>query len=311
MRIDLTEAIKRLSAGEVVGVPTETVYGLAASLSKQAAIQQIFSLKGRPANNPLIIHIADTSQLYPFVNNFPEGFEQLSKAFWPGPLTLILPIKPNIIFPIVTANLPTAGFRIPNHPLTKQLIKAIGPLVMPSANLSGRPSATLPEHVEDDFGADFPVLDGGACTKGLESTILAFNEDAWSILRQGSLAPEDFTPILGYSPEVIIAKKGELPQCPGQLFRHYAPKAKLILGDFSKVKEADHFIGFTERKYPEGKKIHLLGSLSNPHEVAGNLYKVLRQLDEENAKTAWVDMDFPSEGLWQTIAERLNKAGSV
>ncbi len=234
----------------------------------------------------------------------------MAANFWPGPLTLIVAIQSHLISTLVTAGLTTAGFRIPAHPLTLDLLKKVGPLVMPSANLSGRPSATSRQHVEEDFGHSFPVLEGGACAKGLESTILYFRDPQWVIVRLGSLSPEAFEEVLGYQP-VIVPKDGSSnPLCPGQLFRHYAPQAKLVLGkDLKKV--FPFVLGFKEREYAEGQRVLLLGSLFNPQEVAENLYKVLRQLDQEKIEEAWVDTDFPQTGLWMTIGERLRRAAEA
>lgn len=311
MRINITEAIKSISQGQVIGVPTETVYGLAASLNNPDAIEKIFLLKNRPRVNPLIIHVADAKDINQYVSSFPPDYNTLSNAFWPGPMTLILPIKTELIPAIVRAGLETAGFRIPSHPLTLQLIKETGPLVMPSANLSGKPSSTQPSHIEEDFGLDFPVLDGGICQNGLESTILYFDSDnKWAIVRLGSLSQEDIAHVLGYVPSIKIESSSNKPLSPGQLFKHYAPKAKLILGNKQNIEESksSFVLGFKERQYPKDKKVLLLGSIDKPEEVAENLYKMLRQLDQEDAREAWVDMDFPKYGLWQTIAERLQRA---
>ena len=182
---------------------------------------------------------------------------------------------------------------------------------MPSANLSGCPSATRPEHVEEDFGQDFPVLDGGFSSKGVESTIILYEETEWVIGRLGALAPEQFQPILGYSPRLVKNVQGDRPLCPGQLLRHYAPRAHLFLGNPLDLDEAPFVLGFTERAYPADKRVIRWGSLKNPHEVAENLYHALRQLDQEGAQAAWIDMDFPREGLWQTLAERLLRAGET
>ncbi len=310
MRISLSQANQALQSGQVIAVPTETVYGLAASLNQASAIERIFTLKGRPRANPLIIHFADLEDIKEYVLHYPPGFEVLAHTFWPGPLTCILPVDPLRVPTIVRAGLPNAGFRIPALPLTRALLKATGPLVMPSANLSGRPSATRPEHVEEDFGMDFPVLGGGICSKGVESTILLYEEPEWVIVRLGALAADVFKPILGYQPRFIQKSKEEAqPLCPGQLFRHYAPRARLILGDPIGLVAAPFILGFKERRYPSEKRLILLGSLSHPEEVAENLYQSLRQLDQEGAISAWVDMDFPRQGLWQTIAERLMRAG--
>jgi L-threonylcarbamoyladenylate synthase len=309
MRINLSQAAEKLSNGQVVAVPTETVYGLAASLTHPVAIEQIFLLKGRPRSNPLIIHVANPQEIQHYVTSFPPLFDQLALAFWPGPMTLIVPIKPSFISSLVRADLETAGFRIPQHPLTLNLLAQTGPLVMPSANLSGRPSATTSDHVEEDFGASFPVLDGGACQRGLESTILYYEKEYWVIVRLGALSPESFQSVLGYEPEVIQKNQTAKPLCPGQSFRHYAPKAKLILGYHNQLEKVSFILGFTERSYPKDSRVIYMGSFSDPEEVAENLYHVLRQLDKEQATLAWVDMDFPKQGLWITIAERLQRAG--
>lgn len=308
MKISLEKAADSLKSGQVAAVPTETVYGLAASLNSPSAIEKIFALKGRPLANPLIIHVADRQAIDPYVIEYPPQFELLADAFWSGPLTMILPVN-SAVPPLARAGLPTAGFRVPSLPLTQSLLRLTGPLVMPSANLSGRPSATSLAHIEEDFGAAFPVLDGGICQKGVESTILLYQEGEWVIVRLGALAPEAFKPVLGYDPSVIQKKTESKPLCPGQLYRHYAPRARLLLGAASDLNSAPFVIGFKERNYPQGKKVILLGSLNHPEEAAENLYNSLRQLDLEKAAEAWVDMDFPRHGLWQTIAERLMRAG--
>lgn len=305
MRITLTEAIWRLKSGEVIAVPTETVYGLAACLDQPEAIEKIFSIKGRPKINPLIIHIAHQEHIQNYTSGHPPYFQELTKAFWPGPLTCILPIIPHTIPSIARAGLPTGGFRVPSLELTRQLIESTGPLVMPSANLSGKPSSTCPEHIEEDFGIDFPVLDGGMCSKGLESTILFFTEGRWAIVRLGALPPQAFEPILGYIPVFLEKGKNDIPLSPGQLFRHYAPKANLLLEVDG---GAPYILGFEEREYPNDKTVVLLGSLFNPAQVAQRLYETLRYLDQIKATKVWVDMNFPHDGLWETIRERLLRA---
>lgn len=311
MRISLAQAIQALNSAQVVAVPTETVYGLAASLNHVAAIEHIFHLKKRPHTNPLIIHVAHPQDIKEYVTAYPPAFEALTQAFWPGPLTCILPIDPSRIPSMVCAGLPTAGFRVPAFKLTHTLIQATGPLVMPSANLSGKPSATRPEHVEEDFGKDFPILDGGFCSKGVESTILLYQEMEWVIVRLGALAPHVFESVLGYQPRFVQNTHDSPPICPGQLFRHYAPRAQLVLSDTAPLGEIPFVLGFKERHYPANKRVLLWGSILKPEEVAENLYQVLRQLDQEGARQAWVDMDFPRQGLWQTIAERLTRAGET
>lgn len=303
MRISIEQAAALLRNGEVVGVPTETVYGLAASIQHPAAIDHIFSLKNRPADNPLILHVATAEQILDFVEGFPEGFQELSNAFWPGPLTLVIPVVEETIPHQVRAGLSTAAFRVPGHPLTRELLSLTGPLVMPSANVSGRPSATTAEHVEADFGADFPVLDGGACGTGVESTILIFQGEKWTVGRLGAIPAERFDSLLGYVP--LEAKKGEAPLCPGQRYRHYAPTAKLHSG---RVEGCHTVLGYAEREYAGAGRVIVLGSVRDPAGVAEGLYAALRRLDDEGVVAAWVDVDVPREGLWLTIIDRLYKA---
>lgn len=310
MRVHFEKACKLLQTGNVVAIPTETVYGLAATLSDPEAIEHIFRLKGRPADNPLIIHLADSSQVEFYSKDIPKDFDILANTFWPGPMTLVLPAEIEWVPSIVRANLNTVAFRIPSHPLTLQVLTTVGPLVMPSANLSGLPSATRPEHVENDFGKDFPVLDGGECYRGVESTILMYNETQWEIVRLGALNPEIFEPYLGYCPTINERIGDAHPICPGQLYRHYAPHATLILDKGISPDAIGTVIGFSDRSYPSSCRVYQLGSAANPEEVAKNLYEILRKLDTEGIEKAWVDTEFPTTGLWSTVAERLRKASS-
>ncbi len=309
MRISVVEAQHLLEKGEVVAVPTETVYGLAGLLGHSQAIERIYALKGRPANNPLIIHAASFPQVVPYVSLMPMQADALAEAFWPGPITLVFPIRQEAIPVNARAGLPTAAFRVPQHPAALDLLHRCGPLVMPSANLSGRPSATAPDHVEADFGQDFPVLDGGACRKGLESTILLFRDGQWEIIRLGALEPDAFKKVLGYAPRVAAApKNGESPLCPGQMYRHYAPKARLVLLEKIPPDLKGTILGFQDVPYPSACRVLEMGSLDSPESVAENLYGALRQLDAQGVAAAYVDIRFPREGLWLTIAERIIKA---
>ncbi|WP_044881432.1 L-threonylcarbamoyladenylate synthase [Neochlamydia sp. EPS4] len=307
MRISLKEAAHRLNTGEVVGVPTETVYGLAASLNHLQAIEHIYTLKGRPSNNPLIIHVAELNEVLSYQQGNISDLEILAQVFWPGPMTIVLPVKCRLIPAKARANLPTAAFRIPRHPLALELLKQTGPLVMPSANLSGSPSSTRIEHVEHDFGKAFPVLDGGTCQKGLESTILTYRNGYWQIIRQGALTAEDFCSSLGYLP-MFQQQNSEKPLCPGGMYRHYAPQAKLkLVQSFKNIVEGV-IIGFSDRHYPAGCKVFALGPLAEPELAASNLYAVLRQLDQEKYQEAYVDVNFLKRGILATLSERLHRA---
>jgi len=310
MDITLLQARDLIHQSDVIAVATETVYGLAASIDRPEAIEKIFSLKGRPKDNPLIIHVAKVADLLPFLKYIPDDFSKVANAFWPGPLTIVLPVFEEKISPHIRANLPTCAFRIPSLPLTRELLTVTGPLVMPSANISGRPSSTCKEHVEADFGKEFPVLNGGMCLKGVESTILYYNEEnkVWQIIRQGALTKEAFLHVLHYEPEIVKPKPKKKPICPGQFYRHYAPKAKLILTKKIPEKFSGTILGFDSRSYPKGVALYSLGEINQPEMAAKKLYHTLRQLDLDRVDEALVDIDIPAHGIFTTILERLHKA---
>lgn len=308
MLISLNEAIDLLKSGHVVAIPTETVYGLAASIHQPEAIDEVFSLKKRPMNNPLIVHLADAADIHQYASELPRDFDILTDAFWPGPMTIVVSINPDSIPEKARAQLPTAAFRVSAHPLAKAVIEKTGPLLMPSANLSGSPSSTSPLHVENDFGSSFPVLNGGPCDKGLESTILMYTDHRWKIIRLGSISPEEFKSVLGYSPEIVQNTNHKTPLCPGQLYRHYAPKAKLTLLSMIPPDLKGVILGHSNRIYPPGCRVISLGN--TPAAVAESLYHVLRLIDLEGITHTYVDLDVPQEGLWLTIVERLKKASS-
>lgn len=293
MRITLDQAATLLK-NDIVAIPTETVYGLAASIHSPQALEKLYALKKRPKENPLIVHVATLEDLIPFVESLPNT--ELTKL-WPGPLTLIL--KAKNLSPLVTANLSTVAVRIPNHPLTLKLLQQTGPLVAPSANISGKPSATTPDHIEFDFGHSFPILDGGPCQNGLESTILSEKDGLYRILRQGALSQDYLATLLGYKPEIILP--GAKPECPGQLFKHYAPDATLVT-----TLPAEAVLGFTDRTYT--LPLIPLGPSTAPHLIASRLYQALREIDLKGYRRVLLDLDFPDEGLYKTIRERLLKA---
>ncbi len=305
MRITIDEALALFLHDEVVAIPTETVYGLAAPITSSKAIEKVFSLKRRPSSNPLILHVKNAAECAKYTASLLPHFEALTECFWPGPLTLIVPVKTELVPSIARAGLSTCGFRMPLHALTQELLERCPPLVAPSANLSGRPSGTKPEHIEADFGISFPILDGGISVLGLESTILAFQEGRWRLARQGALSQEALHSVLGYTPTYL--QVNEKPICPGQLFRHYAPNTRLLLSENA---IGDYIVGFSDRSYPEAKKVFSLGSSSSAEQVAKNLYDTLRKLDLETIAEASVDMNIPSDGLWSTIRERLIRAAN-
>jgi len=265
---ELSEAAYLIQQGGLVAFPTETVYGLGASVFLPEAIQKIFQVKGRPQDNPLIVHISDFNQLDLIVQEIPPAFFQLAEFFFPGPLTILLP-KKETVPTIVSANLPTIGVRMPAHPLARQLIEKVGvPLVAPSANLSGKPSSTTAQHVLEDFqGMIEGVLDGGPCLYGIESTVITLLPQPL-ILRPGAISRQQIEGVLKTS--VSYAEEhADKPLSPGMKYRHYAPKAKVVL--FDTPEQLKDFV----RCAPE-KHRRIFTSLQPEH-----LYANFRQADRE------------------------------
>jgi L-threonylcarbamoyladenylate synthase len=229
----IARAVELLKAGELVAFPTETVYGLGAALFNEKAIQKIFAVKGRPSDNPLIVHIAKKEDAFLVASHVSHMASLLIEAFFPGPLTLVLPRKKNISS-LVTANLDTVALRMPAHPFARTLIELLNePVVAPSANLSGKPSATSAEHVLEDFnGKIAAMIDGGKCALGIESTVIRL-EPKPSILRPGSIRAEEIEEVLKQKVEYYTKEGGEAPLAPGMKYRHYAPRApvKLFLSE--------------------------------------------------------------------------------
>jgi len=302
MLIRIEQAKKILMANGVAAIPTETVYGLAARMDAKDAVMKIFSLKNRPSDNPLIVHAASYQQVAELTTVPFEVFEKLARAYWPGPLTLVLPAHEEKVPSIVRADLSTVAVRIPDHPLTLELIQKTGPLVAPSANISGIPSSTSPVHIETDFGKDFPVLDGGICEKGVESTILIYSSSGWKIGRLGAVPLKEIEALINGR---IEPQNERLPLCPGQHYRHYSPKTVLTTGTYH---GQPFVVGYEDREYPGAEKIFILGDLKHPETIAKNLYSTLRQLDEKGIREAWIDLDFEENGLLKTVKERLKKA---
>ena len=225
---DIQRAAQILKEGGLVAFPTETVYGLGASVFQPQAIQRIFKVKGRPQDNPLIVHISSLEQLSLIVHAPPPEFYLLMEAFFPGPLTVLLP-KLDTVPGIVSANLPQIGVRMPAHPVALQLIEAAGvPLVAPSANVSGKPSSTCAQHVQKDFGDLIDaVIDGGACEYGIESTVITLSPFP-QILRPGAISQQQLEDVLGH-PVPYAKGNADKPLSPGMKYRHYAPLAKVLV----------------------------------------------------------------------------------
>ena len=308
--IDVAQAVQLLIAGEVVAIPTETVYGLAAALAMPKAIEKVFALKQRPANNPLITHIASPAYLPAFSESLPKDWQALSEAFWPGPLTLVVEINPQRVPVIARAGLSTAAFRVPKHPTALEIVNQAGPLVAPSANKSGSPSATTPEHVFHDFDTSVPCVNAGPCLLGVESTVLVHPKDRWELARLGAISQEELANVLGYTPQLHSSDVDVAAICPGQLHRHYAPTTQLVLSSEAYTGEIPVVVGFSDRSYPQAQQVFSLGHSEDVKACLKQLYNTLRELDLQEIPVAWVDMQLPQQGLWLTLIERLQRASS-
>lgn len=315
MYIDLEEAARLLAQSQPVAIPTETVWGLAARMEDERGVEAIFRLKNRPPQNPLIIHIHDPCVIKEYAQELSEEALLLMNHFWPGGLTLALPIQTEKIPSSVRAGLSSAAFRMPDNPTTLDLIKITGPLVAPSANLSGKPSATTREHVERDFGKDFPLLYSPIqpCNSGIESTILVWKGGFWRLGRPGAISVSAIEKILGYAPSHLMPA-GKTPLCPGQLYRHYAPKAQLHLEKNGWSKDLAHsfdgVLGFSDRSYEGANIIVAMGSSCDICSVSHRLYAALRELDEQSLSHVFVDMNLSSSPEWLPIRDRLLKASA-
>jgi L-threonylcarbamoyladenylate synthase len=300
MIVSIEKAIELLKSKHVVAVPSETVFGLAASIHFPEAIKKIFEIKGRPSKNPLIVHFASLEDALEYVDIEQSLIPHLEK-FWPGPLTLVAPLKKKVD-PTITANLPTLAVRVPNHPVFLELIRAAGPLAAPSANRSGFPSATRSWHIEFDYSGTIPIVEGMEPDHGVESTILIQQEGFFTLGRLGATPIEPLKPFFKI---VDALANPAAPQCPGQMFRHYAPKCKLttILST-----EVEAIVGFWDVNYPFPKPLYPLGSVHDPKQMAHQLFETLRLLDHDHIGLAYVDTNFPTHGLYLTIHERLSRA---
>lgn len=319
----ISQAADLLKRNEVVAFPTETVYGLGGNAENDEAVAKIFEAKGRPSDNPLIIHIAEEAQLKAFVEEIPEKAAQLMKKFWPGPLTLILKKREGSLSNIATPGLSTVAVRMPNHPVALAIIKASGlPIAAPSANRSGRPSPTTAEHVWEDLNGKIAgVVDGGPTGVGVESTVVDCTVPIPVVLRPGGVTKEQLEAVIGeVSVDPSLVDKSEAPKSPGMKYRHYAPDAPLTLVNGTKEFIQD----LVDKKKAEGLSVGILtteenldfysadyviacGKRENLESVASSLYDALRKFNNTNADVLFSEM-FPQEGVGHAIMNRLMKA---
>ncbi len=313
-----------LARGELVAIPTETVYGLAADALNGAAVANIFTAKGRPGDNPLIIHIADMADWAPLVTRIPENAMALARAYWPGPLTIILPAAP-CVPKEVTAGLSTVAVRFPSHAVAQAVIKAAGcPLAAPSANRSGAPSPTTAMRVMEDMnGRIAAVVDGGVCAVGVESTVIDLSGDTPRLLRPGGITPAQLKAVLG---DIIIdpavtaqLEEGQKAASPGMKYKHYAPRARVTL-----VKaDAERFAAFVNEKQDENPvalcfdgeetalKVPFLtyGKREDPATQAQRVFDALRQLDDMGATIVYAACPSP-DGVGLAVYNRLLRAAA-
>ncbi|WP_461080754.1 L-threonylcarbamoyladenylate synthase [Spirosoma flavus] len=302
-----------LEAGNVVGIPTETVYGLAGNALNPDAVLTIFRVKNRPSFDPLIIHTDSLEKLDQFVTSVPDAARKLADTFWPGPLTLLLP-KRDLISDLVTSGLPRVAVRIPNHPLTLRLLRSLDfPLAAPSANPFGYISPTTAQHVADQLGNQIPyILDGGSAGIGLESTIIGFEDDQATVFRLGGMALEQIEQVIG--PVSVRTHSTSNPKAPGMLSSHYAPRKPLILLAPGESPEPSERAGALVFRQPFGG-IHAdyqrtLSPTGDLNEAAKNLFAHLRALDNLPIDIIYAE-PLPNQELGFAMNDRLRRASVV
>jgi L-threonylcarbamoyladenylate synthase len=307
---DILLAEKFLREGEVVAIPTETVYGLAGNALSEASILKIYQVKNRPSFDPLIAHVGSREAAQALVAQWPEKAALLADNFWPGPLTLLLPKKAHVP-DLLTSGLERVGVRMPNHPLTLQVLSHLDfPLAAPSANPFGFVSPTSAQHVADQLGAKIPyILDGGPCRLGLESTIVGFEEEMPVVYRLGGLSLEQLEAVVG--PVQLKRNKSSNPVAPGMLKSHYSPGKPMVLGDIEAnlAKHAGKKIGtlgFT-RPFPEAAHSFVLSPSGSLDEAARNLFAVMRAIATSDVDIILAER-LPDEGLGRAINDRLERA---
>lgn len=315
----IEEAAEVLRNGGLVAFPTETVYGLGADALNLDAVKDVFKVKGRPGDNPMIIHVSSQKHLFELFDEMPEKGEILSQAFWPGPLTLVSK-RTILVSDLVTGGLDTVAVRMPDHPVALGLIEELGSgIVGPSANLSGRPSPTFASHVLDDLkGKVDIILDAGLCKYGLESTVIDLTVDPPTILRPGAITKEELESVIG---TVSIDRDSEmLKRSPGTRYRHYAPHAEIVLIERENREQIEYEI---QRSRQEGKTVGCIvhTPLLRNVEVseyfhalppglemmARQLYRILREMDQKGVDIILVE-EVEEVGLGATIMDRLKKA---
>lgn len=325
----MEQAGKLIAEGELVAFPTETVYGLGGDALDPDASRKIYAAKGRPSDNPLIVHIADFDDMKRVAREVPEQAKKLADAFWPGPLTMIV-WKSDAVPEATTGGMQTVAVRMPNHPVALELIRQSGCLIAaPSANTSGRPSPTEAQHVAEDLSGKIAmILDGGPVGIGIESTIIDLTEEKPMILRPGYITPEMLSEVLQeevvIDPGIIAADDTRKPKAPGMKYKHYAPKAEMIIVDGAQDAVIHKINELTAAKRAEGKKVAVIatdetkdrydaqvilsmGKRADEDAIAQHLYKILRECDELDVGEIYSEC-FQTPRIGQAIMNRLLKA---
>lgn len=325
----MEQAGKLIAEGELIAFPTETVYGLGGDALDPDASRRIYAAKGRPSDNPLIVHIADFDDMKRVAREVPEQAKKLADAFWPGPLTMIV-WKSDAVPEATTGGMQTVAVRMPNHPVALELIRRSGCLIAaPSANTSGRPSPTEAQHVAEDLSGKIAmILDGGPVGIGIESTIIDLTEEKPMILRPGYITPEMLSEVLQeevvIDPGIIAADDTRKPKAPGMKYKHYAPKAEMIIVDGAQDAVIHKINELTAAKRAEGKKVAVIatdetkdrydaqvilsmGKRADEDAIAQHLYKILRECDELDVGEIYSEC-FQTPRIGQAIMNRLLKA---
>jgi L-threonylcarbamoyladenylate synthase len=311
----VSEAVELLRRGEVVGMPTETVYGLAGDALNPAALARIFEVKRRPLFDPLIVHFSDAAAAFDFAEQVPVAARELAQRFWPGPLTLVLR-KRSIVPDLATAGLPEVAIRVPAHPVAQALLRAFGPLAAPSANRFGRISPTDARAVQAELGAEVPlILDGGPCGVGLESTVVYISENKPVLLRAGGVSIEEIESIVG--PVLRSTPVDAKPLAPGHLKHHYAPRKPLrLVADAAEI-PAQAEVGWLAFGAPPRAPAAFPGIVENLspagdlRAAAANFFRGLRALDDDPRVAVLYATRLPITGLGAAINERLERAASA
>ncbi len=314
----LAQAAERLRAGELVALPTETVYGLGADASSDTAVAKIFAAKGRPADHPLIVHVASSAQVGDYATAVPAFAQRLIDAFWPGPLTLILPRREGVAT-AAAGGQGSIGLRCPSHPVAQALLRAAGTgVAAPSANRFGRVSPTTAQHVEEEFGPGLLVLDGGACPVGIESTLIDCTRGAPVLLRPGSITRAQVEAACGQPLAAPEAVPLAAPRASGTLESHYAPRAKVRLMAADELQQRLAALGvyannlgvWCRQPPPDlGAGVLWRRQSEGAAQAAQQLFATLRELDARGVQQIWVELP-PDTPEWEGVRDRLRRAAA-